>query len=233
MSKAIDLTGQRFGRLTVLHRAENTKAGQSQWMCKCDCGTQLVVAGQSLRNGRSKSCGCKRAETAKKRLKKFNEYRSNGKVVYVKLSNTDREMIVDEDVWNAGANNFCWYLTRAGYAATQIPGQKHNILFHVYAFPDCPDGLVRDHIDGNTLNNVRSNIRFITQQNNARNRTLKSKNSSGRVGVVWSKRDNRWRAKIKVDDKEIHLGSFDKLKDAIKAREEAEEKYFGEYRRKE
>lgn len=233
MSKVIDLTGKRFGRLTVLHRVENTKAGQSQWMCKCDCGTQLVVAGQSLRNGRSKSCGCKRSETAKKRLKKFNEYRSNGKVVYVKLSNTDREMIVDEDVWNAGAKNFCWYLTRAGYAATQIPGQEHNILFHVYAFPDCPDGLVRDHIDGNTLNNVRRNIRFITQQNNTRNRTLKSKNRSGRVGVVWSKRDNRWRAKIKVDGKEMYLGSFDKLKDAIKAREDAEEKYFGEYRRKE
>lgn len=233
MSKVIDLTGKRFGRLTVLHRVENTKAGQSQWMCKCDCGTQLVVAGQSLRNGRSKSCGCKRSETAKKRLKRFNEYRSNGKVVYVKLSNTDREMIVDEDIWNAGAKDFCWYLTRAGYAATQIPGQRSNTLFHVYAFPDCPDGLVRDHIDGNKLNNVRENMRFITQQNNTRNRTLRSKNKSGRIGVVWSKRDNKWRAKIKTDGKEIHLGSFSKLEDAVKAREDAEEKYFGEYRRKE
>ena len=233
MSKVIDLAGKRFGRLTVLHRVENTKAGQSQWMCKCDCGTQLVVAGQSLRNGRSKSCGCKRSETAKKRLKRFNEYRSNGKVVYVKLSNTDREMIVDEDIWNAGAKDFCWYLTRAGYAATQIPGQRSNTLFHVYAFPDCPDGLVRDHIDGNKLNNVRENMRFITQQNNTRNRTLRSKNKSGRIGVVWSKRDNKWRAKIKTDGKEIHLGSFSKLEDAVKAREDAEEKYFGEYRRKE
>lgn len=233
MSKVIDLAGKRFGRLAVLHRVENTKAGQSQWMCKCDCGTQLVVAGQSLRNGRSKSCGCKRAETAKKRLKKFNEYRLNGNVVYVKLSNTDREMIVDEDVWNAGAKDFCWYLTRAGYAATQIPVQRSNTLFHVYAFPNCPDGLVRDHIDGNKLNNVRENMRFITQQNNVRNRTLRSKNKSGRIGVVWSKRDNKWMAKIKTDGKEIHLGSFSKLEDAVKAREDAEEKYFGEYRRKE
>ena len=233
MSKLIDLTGQRFGRLTVLRRAENTKTGQSQWACKCDCGKQLIVAGQSLRNGRSKSCGCKRDEMARKRLKKVNEYRLNGNVVYVKLSNTDREMIVDEDVWNAGAKDFCWYLTRAGYAATQIPGQRSNTLFHVYAFPDCPDGLVRDHIDGNKLNNVRENMRFITQQNNARNRTLRSKNKSGRIGVVWSKRDNKWRAKIKTDGKEIHLGSFAKLEDAVKAREDAEEKYFGEYRRKE
>ena len=153
--------------------------------------------------------------------------------MYVKLSNTDREMIVDEDIWNAGAKDFCWYLTRAGYAATQIPGQRSNTLFHVYAFPDCPDGLVRDHIDGNKLNNVRENMRFITQQNNTRNRTLRSKNKSGRIGVVWSKRDNKWRAKIKTDGKEIHLGSFSKLEDAVKAREDAEEKYFGEYRRKE
>lgn len=233
MSKVIDLTGQRFGRLTVLHRVENTKTGQSQWMCKCDCEKQLIVAGQSLRNGRSKSCGCKRDEMAKKRLKKFNGYRVDGEVVYVKLSNTDKEMIVDKTVWNAGAKKFCWYLTRAGYAATQIPGQEHNTLFHVYAFPDCPDGLVRDHIDGNTLNNVRDNIRFITQQNNTRNRKLKSENKSGRVGVTWSKRDNKWRARIKTDGKETYLGSFAKIEDAIKSREDAEEKYFGEYRRKE
>lgn len=233
MSKLVDLTGQRFGRLTVISRAGNTKAGQSQWMCKCECGKQLIVAGQSLRNGRSKSCGCQRDEATKKRFKKFNEYKIVGSTVCVKLSNADKEMIVDKEVWDAGAKEFCWYLTRAGYAATQIPDQPNNTLFHVYAFPDCPEGMVRDHIDGDRLNNTRKNIRFITQKNNTRNRTLKSRNKSGRVGVVWSKRDNNWRARIKPDGKEVHLGSFAKLEDAIKAREEAEGKYFGEYCRKE
>ena len=53
--KLIDLTGQRFGRLTALKRSAAPK-----WLCQCDCGTTVAVNGYSLRHGRSKSCGCLR-----------------------------------------------------------------------------------------------------------------------------------------------------------------------------
>jgi hypothetical protein len=53
-----DLTGQRFGRLRVLRRAENDKSGGARFLCVCDCGNETVSAGTDLRRGRSKSCGC-------------------------------------------------------------------------------------------------------------------------------------------------------------------------------
>ena len=57
MSKLIDLTGKRFGKLVVLERAENDK-GRSQWLCRCDCGNLKVINGSNLRHDKSHSCGC-------------------------------------------------------------------------------------------------------------------------------------------------------------------------------
>lgn len=61
MGAFIDLTGMRFGRLIVIRRVENkvspTKS-RPQWLCKCDCGNEVVVTGDNLRIGQTKSCGC-------------------------------------------------------------------------------------------------------------------------------------------------------------------------------
>lgn len=62
MSKLIDLTGQRFGHLVVIKRAENSKCRQARWLCQCDCGQSTIVVGCQLRNGQIKSCGCLRRE---------------------------------------------------------------------------------------------------------------------------------------------------------------------------
>lgn len=58
MGKVVDLTGARFGRWTVIRRSGSNSSGQATWLCKCDCGTQRVVDGSSLRAGRSTGCGC-------------------------------------------------------------------------------------------------------------------------------------------------------------------------------
>lgn len=57
-SKARDLTGERFGRLTVIQRAGSYKDGQSTWLVKCDCGNEKIVARCSLTKGTTRSCGC-------------------------------------------------------------------------------------------------------------------------------------------------------------------------------
>lgn len=57
MPKLIDLSGQKFGRLTVLKRAEN-KGKQTAWTCKCDCGNTTVVSACNLKSGHTHSCGC-------------------------------------------------------------------------------------------------------------------------------------------------------------------------------
>ena len=63
--KLIDLTGQRFGRLSVVERAENTKFGAARWLCKCDCGNHTIVIGDELRKGNTSSCGCYAKEVAR------------------------------------------------------------------------------------------------------------------------------------------------------------------------
>ena len=59
MSDIIDLTGKKIGRLTIVSRAENSSSGHTRWNCVCECGNALIVVSQSLRTGRTKTCGCR------------------------------------------------------------------------------------------------------------------------------------------------------------------------------
>lgn len=74
MSRLIDLTGQRFGRLTVVSRAENTKNGHPRWLCRCDCGSSSIVVGKDLRSGHTESCGCLQKERTSKSNQKLKNY---------------------------------------------------------------------------------------------------------------------------------------------------------------
>jgi hypothetical protein len=61
---AEDMTGQQFGKLTVLAR-DGTKGGLAVWLCRCECGNERSVTGHNLRKGMSTSCGCTRGPDAK------------------------------------------------------------------------------------------------------------------------------------------------------------------------
>ena len=64
MGKLIDLTGQQFGKLLVVGRAENSKTGKVMWNCLCNCGKSITVSRSNLRSGHTQSCGCvKRTQT--------------------------------------------------------------------------------------------------------------------------------------------------------------------------
>ena len=63
--KAVDLTGQRFGRLVVMERAPKNPryaTAYTLWNCRCDCGEETIVRSHSLIQGETKSCGCLRVE---------------------------------------------------------------------------------------------------------------------------------------------------------------------------
>lgn len=74
MGKLIDLTGQRFGRLTVLEYAGPYNAADglcsAVWHCRCDCGEEVDVVGRNLRQGLTRSCGCLRSEKARANIAK-------------------------------------------------------------------------------------------------------------------------------------------------------------------
>jgi topoisomerase IA-like protein len=76
-----------------------------------------------------------------------------------------------------------------------------------------------DHINGDRADNRAANLRSVCKTENCRNQRLRSDNTSGHVGVSWDKRKSRWLAKIVVDGKERHIGSFHRREDAEKARQ--------------
>ena len=73
--KVKDLVGQKFGRLKVIRREGSTKEGRAQWLCKCECGREIVVGGTLLRRGFTKSCGCYRSELMKVKRSKYVAYK--------------------------------------------------------------------------------------------------------------------------------------------------------------
>src|SRR5574344_1443861 len=65
-----DLTGQKFGRLTVIKMSEERgNRNQIKWICRCECGNIHIVTGESLRAGKSKSCGCLKHEGSYNKIK--------------------------------------------------------------------------------------------------------------------------------------------------------------------
>ena len=90
-----------------------------------------------------------------------------------------------------------------------------------------------DHVDGNKLDNRRSNLRACSNANNLKNRVnLPSNNTSGIIGVRFRKDRNKWYAELQVDGVTHRLGSYVTREEAIKARLEGELKYFGKYKSK-
>lgn len=78
MSHLIDLTGQRFGRLTVIRRAppEGYRTDTNAfWVCRCDCGNEKIISGMVLRNGQTRSCGCLRSDLLRERHQRNREAR--------------------------------------------------------------------------------------------------------------------------------------------------------------
>lgn len=74
MCGLIELTGDRYGRLTVTSFA-GRQNGRTVWLCKCDCGNEIATSGNALRVGSTRSCGCLRKEAAAERAKAAGDAR--------------------------------------------------------------------------------------------------------------------------------------------------------------
>jgi hypothetical protein len=86
-----------------------------------------------------------------------------------------------------------------------------------------------DHKDGDPLNNRWENLRTATQCQNMRNMTRNSRNTSGAKGVSWSKPAGKWRARIRINGVETHLGVYSNIEDAREAYAKAAYDYYGPY----
>lgn len=180
MSKFIDLTGQRFGRLTVVKRVENQISHGGtinvRWLCKCDCLREVVVRAKDLRSGRTQSCGCLHSETF--------THKTHG------LSNSrlcDIWNRIKQRCYNCKCNDFPYY---GGRGITICDEWLHDfMLFYNWAISNgYRDNLTIDRIDVNG-NYDPSNCRWATnkaQQNNKRNNRLLTYNNKSQTIAQWA-----------------------------------------------
>lgn len=233
MQNVEDLSGRKFGRLTVTKRGPNTKWGTTRWWCKCECGNDVLVIRGSLISGLTKSCGCLNRDIHRilsKNQRKQNTYDLTGEFGKGYTSKGEKFWFDKEDYDKI--KDYCWYFSKEnGYLYTKLPGTSKKITLHrlVMGFPK---GKVVDHIiheDFQKYDNRKSNLRICNGAENNRNSKIPKNNTSGVKGVRYDKVSKKWLAYIGINNKTKHLGRYVNKEDAIKARKQAEEKYFGEF----
>ena len=92
------------------------------------------------------------------------------------------------------------------------------------------NGETVDHINGNTFDNRKTNLRIVEDSNNLTNRKSKnSNNKSGYRNVCWSKSESKWLVQLQINGKNTVLGKFDDVDEAGRFAEEMRQKYYGEF----
>lgn len=157
MPHALSLSGQRFGKLTVLERT-TSDTGRSMWLCRCDCGVERVAAGAFLTYGHVRSCGCLHKEVVRTHgLSKSPEYKTWGGAQRRCLPAYERHA----DYYDRGITF---------YPDWKGPGGFARFLAHVGRKPSPNHSL--DRIDNNR-GYEPGNVRWADSQTQVLNRRIK------------------------------------------------------------
>ena len=222
-ANAIDLTGQRFGRLTVLgldpepYVSPSGKNRSRKWICQCDCGKVVSVQQNSLRAKKdpTRSCGCLRAESSRDAAIDMSGMRFGRWTVMeraelpVKQKNgiingwlcrcdCGTERVIDRESLVTGRSVSCG-CNRAEKSSERAAQDGKNVF---------------ERYDGTTVSAIRPGLKLLKN------------NTSGVRGVYWESSSQRWVATIGLRGKIKKLGRFANKEDAIRARKEAEEEYY-------
>lgn len=161
-----DLTGNKYGRLTVLKRVEDAKNGAKRWLCKCDCGNEKIVRASNLISGSTKSCGCLQKENGIKRGKSSASHGMCGTHIY----RVYRQMI--SRCYNPKKDGYKRYGGRGISVCNEWLGENGFINFYNWSLENGYDeSLQIDRIDNNG-NYSPDNCRWVTAKENMRNRSV-------------------------------------------------------------
>jgi hypothetical protein len=229
MGKFNDLTGRKFGRLTVVKLSPTrAKDNRIMWECYCECTNTTYVKAKDLLNGNTSSCGCYAKEIRGQYNKKYNDFYFDENVGIGCYK--DIEFYFDkEDYYKI--KDYYW-VVHNGYIATTKSqnGKTKRIYLHRLLFElSFGDKLVVDHINHDRLNNKKENLRIVTESQNSYNTKLSIVNKSGVIGVSYNKISNVWDARLQKDKELVLLDTYKNIEDAIIARLKAEKEFYGEF----
>jgi len=162
-----------------------------------------------------------------------NIYRIENSICYIDCFNIRGDLagtitIDSEDIDKV--NIYQWHIEKSHsnikYAQAILPNKKtlrmHKLLL--------PNSIQVDHINNNGLDNRKCNLRSCNNAENNRNKNFQRNPVSGYTGIRYNPKANSYYVRIMVNKKEISLGHYKDLDDAISARKAGEEKYFGEFK---
>lgn len=196
-SKTIDMTGKRFGYLTVIskHHSDNG----IYWLCKCDCGNECIVRGRNLRSGHTKTCGCNNGKTKQERNLLYHFYHVWWNVVQ---RCTNKKAISYYNYGGRGVKISSEWLDYQTFKKDMLDGYKI--------------GLQIDRIDNNK-GYEKNNCRWVTPKENARNKrnnTWVTINGVRKIASDWKKNNSATFLRRHQYDKNVLIegGKYDNTK---------------------
>lgn len=224
----VDLTGKTFGKLKVLRYVGRGKNYLSIWECRCACGRTIIAATGALQFS-TRSCGCVHGvgvsnPITQAQLKKLVRYDRLAGHFYAR---------VDLRGVDKGERLGTFDLS-TGYELIGLGGEQYfsHLLAWLYVKGVWSDKYI-DHKDRNKINNAWKNLREATGTQNNANHPVRRDSQSGLKGVHYyeKRRQNNWRAHIRIAGVFRTIGYFETAEEAARAYDTAAKQTFGEYAR--
>lgn len=231
MKKVVDLTGQKFGRLTILSRnleyQKKDKYHKVYWNCLCDCGANIVCSSINLKSGNTKSCGCLRNEKNHAQKNTKSNQWIEEKDCVVGITCKGEKFYIDKEDYEK-VKNYCWRIDKnSGYVIANSRNGSNKVIFIHRIIMDPKDEELIDHKNWNKADNRKSNLRIATKSENNINIKRKINNSTGYTGVT--KEPNGYKARISKNGTRYDLGTYESFEEAVKIRHQAEIKIHKEW----
>lgn len=163
------------------------------------------------------------------------QLKSMGDFCVIPLTQGMATIVDPEDYDRVAKHSWCahWHPKAKSHTAVTnlVENGKPRLEYMHRVICGMPVGMCVDHINHNTLDNRKENLRVCTHKENLRNVKISTRNTSGYKGVSWCKGRKRWYAYIGINGKTIPLGRYHTAKEAAMAYDEAAIKHFGEFAR--